>query len=470
MRSPRPTVTAVVTAYNHERFVADAIDSALRQDYPAELLDVVVVNDGSTDGTGRVLDARFGSNPRVRIVHQENRGFVGAMNRALGEVTGELTAILDGDDTWPLDKLARQVAVLERRPEVGLVHGDMEVVDERGAVIQESFFRFSRFDVRRGRVLGRLIGQNFVAGGASVFRSAFLAEILPMPAELLYPDWYIAARVTERAEVDHVDGSVNQYRQHGTNMGLGGTGAKFFSDMRNNVRIQRWMLRHLDTAGAPVTDLCAATGTMLARSELAALELGLRPTAIHAVSDAEREAGARRAAEAGAALDAGRLDEALRGFIAALALNPFDGAARAELTVAAARRDRLEAAVNERGGTPETREAVVVAFASELVAAPEMLRSYARAVPGSAPVTLVIAAEPAEADELAGSLGEMAVQAGLDGADAADVLLHPCETPDELLLTPLRAVYTRRGAPPALAGLPRVDDASLAELAPLLAA
>jgi hypothetical protein len=113
---------------------------------------------------------------------------------------------------------------------------------------------------------------------------------------------------------------------------------------------------------------------------------------------------------------------------------------------------------------------VVVAFASELVAAPEMLRSYVRAVPGSAPVTLVIAAEPAEADELAGSLGEMAVQAGLDGDDAADVLLHPCETPDELLLTPLRAVYTRRGAPPALAGLPRVDDATLAELAPLLAA
>jgi glycosyltransferase involved in cell wall biosynthesis len=111
-RSPRPTVTAVVTAYNHERFVAAAIHSALRQDYPAELLEVVVVNDGSTDGTGRVLDARFGSEPRVRIVHQENRGFAGAMNRALGEARGELIALLDGDDTWPLDKLARQVAVL----------------------------------------------------------------------------------------------------------------------------------------------------------------------------------------------------------------------------------------------------------------------------------------------------------------------------------------------------------------------
>ncbi|HEX2084849.1 MAG TPA: glycosyltransferase, partial [Solirubrobacteraceae bacterium] len=461
-RCPRPTVTAVVTAYNHERFVADAIDSALGQDYPAELLDVVVVNDGSTDGTGRVLDARFGSNPRVRIVHQENRGFVGAMNRALGEATRELIALLDGDDMWPLDKLARQVAVLEQRPEVGLVHGDMEVVGDDGrTVVHESFFRFSRFDLRRGRVLAPLIGQCFVSGGASVFRAAFLERLLPIPAELHYPDWYVATQIAQWAEIDHVDGSVNRYRMHGANMGLGGTGTKFFSDMRNNVRIQRWMLRHLDTSAEPVGDLCAAAGIMVGRTERAALELGLRPTAIHAVTGAEREAAAERVAAAGAALDAGRLDDALRGFVAALALNPFDGAARAELAVGAARRERLETAVRERGGAPETRDAVVVAFASELVAAPDMLRSYARAVPGTAPVTLLIAAEPAKADELAGSLGDVAAQAGLDADDAADVLLHPCETPDELLLTPLRALYTRRDAPPVLAGLPRVEDASL---------
>ena len=407
----------------------------------------------------------------MRLIHQENRGFVGAMNRALGEVRGDLVALLDGDDTWPLDKLARQVPVLEQRPEVGLVHGDMAVVGDDGrTVVHESFFAFSRFDLRRGRVLAPLIGQCFVSGGASVFRASFLEALLPIPEELFYPDWYIATQIAQTAEIDHVDGSVNQYRMHGANMGLGGTGAKFFSDMRNNVRIQRWMLRNLDTAREPVAELCAATGIMLARTERAALELGLRPTAIHPVDDAERAAGARRAAAAGAVLDAGRLDEALRGYIDALALNPWDGAARAELAVAAARRDRLETAVRARGGAPDTREAVVVAFAAELVAAPEMLRSYARAVNGTAPVTLLIAAQPDEADALAGSLAGVAADAGLDGDDAADVLLHPCASPDELLLTPLRAVYSRTGPPPALAGVPRVDDANLRDLALLLAA
>ena len=265
MAMPRslPTVTCVVTAFNHERFVPEAIDSALDQSYPPELLDVVVVDDGSTDGTGRLLDERFAEHHRVTVIHQDNRGFVGAMNRALGEARGELVAILDGDDVWPLDKLSRQVPVLVDRAEVGLVHGDMAVVDVHGGVIHESFFAYSGFDVRRGRVLGRLIAQNFVSGGASVFRRGFLDELLPMPAEALYPDWYIAAGIAQRAEIDHVDGSVSQYRQHGSNMGLGGTGRKFFSDMRNNVRIQRWMLATLDVADEPVEDLAAATKTML---------------------------------------------------------------------------------------------------------------------------------------------------------------------------------------------------------------
>jgi hypothetical protein len=454
MPAPQPHVTCVVTAHNHERFVAEAVASALRQDYPSDRLDVVVVNDGSTDATARVLDDRFGDNPRVRIIHQENRGFVGAMNRALGEARGELVAILDGDDMWPLDKLSRQVPVLVARPEVGLVHGDMEVVDARGDLIHTSFFAYSRFDVRRGHVLGRLVAQNFVSGGASVFRRGFLDGLLPMPDELLYPDWYIAAGIAERAEIDHVDGSVNQYRRHDANMGLGGTGAKFFSDMRNNVRIQRWMLGNLDTSREPVAELFEATAVMLTRTERAALELGVRATEIHVMSPEQRAAADACADEARAALDAGRLDDGIRRSIDALALNPFDGAARADLTVAAARRERLVASVARGGGVPATRDTVVVALAGEIAATPELLTRYAQAVSDADAVTLMIAVAPDEANALTPALTRAAEAAGLEADGAADVLLHACESPEELLLTPLRAVYTRGEAPAGLAACP----------------
>jgi hypothetical protein len=461
--SAATSVTCVVTAYNHERFVAEAVDSALGQDYPPELLDVVVVNDGSTDGTRALLDARFASEPRVTLIHQDNEGFVRAMNRAIGAATGELIAILDGDDMWPADKLRRQVALLDARLEVGLVHGDMEVVSAEGATVHASFFAYSRFEVARGRVLAKLIRQNFVAGGASVVRTSLRHAFHPIPEELIYPDWYIAARVAECAEIDHVDGSVNRYRMHDSNMGLGGTGRKFFSDMRNNVRIQRWMLGHLDTSGEPLAELLAAAETMVARGALAALELDCRPTQVLPVSDGQRAAACELALAAEETFDAGKLDAAARTWLRALADDPWNGAARAGLAVAVARRGRQPSG-------PETRAAVVVAFADELIAEPGLLAAYASAVDGAADATLLIQAPVAGAQGLGEALGRAAALLGLDGPAAADLLLFPCDDMAALLAAPVRAVYTRRSKPSALAAVPRVDDSDLDRLRALIAA
>jgi Glycosyl transferase family 2 len=457
MRTP---VTCVVTAYNHERFVAEAVDSALHQDYPPELLDVVVVNDGSTDGTRAVLDARFGDEPRVTLIHQDNQGFVAAMNRAIGAATGELIAILDGDDTWPADKLRRQVAILDARPEVGLVHGDMEVVDADDQTLHPSFFAYSRFEVARGRILAKLIRQNFVAGGASVVRASLREHFHPIPAELIYPDWYIAARIAERAEIDHVDASVNRYRMHGANMGLGGGERKFFSDMRNNVRIQRWMLGNLDTTGEPAEELAGAAEQMVNRAARAALELDARPTQVLPVSDEQRAAAHARALAAHELFDAGRLDEAARECVRALALDPWNGGARADLAVAIARRERRPVGI-------ETRGAAIIAFADELVAAPELLAAYARVVAADADVTLLIHAPAQDAQALAGPLGELAATLG---DDSPDLLLFPSADVADVLAAPVRAVYSRRAKPGPLATLPRVDDTSVERLAALAAA
>jgi Glycosyl transferase family 2 len=454
------SVTCVVTAYNHEHFVAESVDSALSQDYPAELLDVVVVNDGSTDGTRAVLDERFGDAPRVTLIHQDNQGFVAAINRAIGAATGELIAILDGDDTWPADKLRRQVAVLDARPEVGLVHGDMEVVDADGHTLNPSFFAYSRFDVARGRILAKLIRQNFVAGGASVVRASLRDAFHPIPEELIYPDWYIAARVAERAEIDHVDGSVNRYRMHGSNMGLGGGERKFFSDMRNNVRIQRWMLGNLDTAGEPAEELATAAEQMVNRAARAALELDARPTQVLPVSDQQRAAAHERALAARELFDAGRLDEAARECVRALALDPWNGGARADLAVALARRERQPVGIATRG-------AAIIAFADELVAAPELLAAYARVVAADADVTLLIHAPAQDAQALGGALADLA--AGL-GPESPDLLLFPSDDLADVLAAPVRAVYSRRAKPGPLATLPRVDDGSIERLAALAAA
>src|SRR4051812_37821941 len=111
--SQLPSVAVLVAAYDAEPFVGQAVRSALAQDYPHERLHVVVVDDGSRDATAVVVAAVAAQHPgRVTLVRQENRGSVGAVNRAAEQPaaqTADLLAVLDADDAWPAGKIAAQV-------------------------------------------------------------------------------------------------------------------------------------------------------------------------------------------------------------------------------------------------------------------------------------------------------------------------------------------------------------------------
>lgn len=112
----RPAVSVVITAFNQAPYVGAAIESALSQALsPSE---VIVVDDGSTDGTREEI-ARFGG--RVRLVSQPNQGVAGARNTGVRLVSGTLVAFLDGDDLWHPDKLDAQVRAWRRHPDAGLI-------------------------------------------------------------------------------------------------------------------------------------------------------------------------------------------------------------------------------------------------------------------------------------------------------------------------------------------------------------
>jgi hypothetical protein len=114
-----PTVSAVIPAYNAERFLSRAIRSALAQDpLPDEIL---VVDDGSTDGSAAIARG-FGS--PVRCIQQANAGASAARNRGIAEARGELVAFLDSDDEWLPHHLGRAVRVLARHPELGWYSDD----------------------------------------------------------------------------------------------------------------------------------------------------------------------------------------------------------------------------------------------------------------------------------------------------------------------------------------------------------
>ena len=127
-QEPRPLVSVAITAYNRERFVAGCIESVLRQTYSP--LEIVVVDDGSTDGTPGVLEQYA---DRVRIFrHERNLGVAAAKNRAL-RMTSEsarYVALLDSDDYFHPEFVERSVACLERNSEEGVVYVNEVVIDE----------------------------------------------------------------------------------------------------------------------------------------------------------------------------------------------------------------------------------------------------------------------------------------------------------------------------------------------------
>lgn len=118
-RADRSLVSVVVTFYNQAEFVASALDSVLAQTYPA--FEVIVVDDGSTDGT---LAACSAYGDRITVIHQENAGPSGARNSGLRRTRGSLVTFLDGDDIWSPEKLEVQVELARSHPQSGLVAVD----------------------------------------------------------------------------------------------------------------------------------------------------------------------------------------------------------------------------------------------------------------------------------------------------------------------------------------------------------
>ena len=161
-----PGLVSVVTAsYNMGGYIAETLDALLGQDYPH--VESIVVDDGSTDDTARVLE-RYAGDPRVRVVRQANAGQTVAKNHGIREARGEFIAFCDADDTWRPDKLSRQLPRFAD-PRVAVVYSDIECVDGQGKPLP--YYDIPHYE---GRVTAQLLIDNFVPFPTAVARAAVL--------------------------------------------------------------------------------------------------------------------------------------------------------------------------------------------------------------------------------------------------------------------------------------------------------
>jgi len=215
-RESAPLVSVVVDTYNHEAFIGEAIASVLQQEYQLGAVEVLVVDDGSRDGTAKQLSA---FTDRVRIVRKENGGQASALNLGVTLAKGDIIAFLDGDDWWHPRKLQAVVSYLLRNPAVGMVgHGIVEVsADGKRALGPGGLIRFDLKSESGPATFNRVIG--FLGTSRMTWRRSVLERLLPIPEALVIEaDEYLFTLGGAVAEVAVLDEPLCYYRLHDQNL------------------------------------------------------------------------------------------------------------------------------------------------------------------------------------------------------------------------------------------------------------
>ena len=134
-----PLISCIVPVFNGERYLAETLDSVMGQSYRP--LEIILVDDGSTDGTAAIAE-RYGE--RVTHLRQENAGPAAARNFGLGAATGQFVAFLDADDLWHASKLNRQMERFRTQPEIDLSLVHMKAFRSPELATQEPSFHDPR--------------------------------------------------------------------------------------------------------------------------------------------------------------------------------------------------------------------------------------------------------------------------------------------------------------------------------------
>jgi glycosyltransferase involved in cell wall biosynthesis len=214
-------VTVVIPAYNSEDFLGEAIDSVLAQEYDGEL-EVIVVDDGSTDKTAQVAAGY----PDARLFRQENQGPGVARNVAIEAANGKVIALLDSDDLMLPGRLERQVDYLLEHPEAGAVMGLHELRVSPGVAVPTWLLTQAGIEIEGNADSDAFLGR-YVTATLTAWRRTF-DEVGLYDSSFLYAedvDWLI--RLTDAGKrIGTIDEPLITRRIHGGNMVLNEHGVR----------------------------------------------------------------------------------------------------------------------------------------------------------------------------------------------------------------------------------------------------
>lgn len=273
--SPGPLVSVVIPAYNQAAYLRGAIDSVLANgDVPLEL---IVVNDGSTDDSALVLES-YGA--RITAVTQPNQGAANALNRGIRAASAEFVCWLSADDEFLPGKIRTQVDFLESHPEVGMCCTGFVVIDALDRVVRHE--RAPRWPHPDPFVA--VFWRNPINGSTVMLRRAVFDDVGPfderLPADVDADMWM---RIALRWEIRQIEGEYVRYRVHGASLS---SNRPLMRSTMTEVRRARIddgsLMQRALAAGGGEPELFARMSTEYAWRGLRDLARGLLAMSVHA--------------------------------------------------------------------------------------------------------------------------------------------------------------------------------------------
>ena len=214
-----PKVSVIMSVYNGEKYLKEAIESILNQSFKD--FEFIVVDDGSTDKTPEILENYAKQDQRIKIItNSENIGLTKSLNKGIKVSKGEYIARMDDDDIAMPERIKKQIEFLEKNPNFGVVGCNVIIINETGNFVKNVVLPNNLMQVLKKR--------NYLAHGSLVFQKAIIEQLGNYDEQMLYAqDYEMILRISKTFEVGFISEFLYKLRVHKNTIFY----KKFFSQM-----------------------------------------------------------------------------------------------------------------------------------------------------------------------------------------------------------------------------------------------
>jgi glycosyltransferase involved in cell wall biosynthesis len=209
-------VSVIMPNFNNAKYISQAIGGIICQSWTN--IELVIVDDGSTDGSQEVIGEWVAKDCRVHFIeHEKNKGVAAALNTGLKHAKGDYIGFCASDDVWKCDKVRLQVMCFRANPDVGVLHSDAEIIDEKGNKTGALFSNLT-MNVRRvlsGNIFKCLLITNYISAPTVLIRKEYVERAGLFPESIKWlEDWVYMVRVAKHCLFMYMPVVLVQYRIH----------------------------------------------------------------------------------------------------------------------------------------------------------------------------------------------------------------------------------------------------------------